>query len=168
MRITLRHVLLFSALFAPSALASEPQVNADMYDFAKAIADSMTGPSTGHDPNFRRSVTLARNANGELVVSSMQIGGGDRALTIPSGSVGVIIAHVSGQCALPYGSDDSAARQGITVMTIGGSRNDVWEVGKIESGVSVRLVKDAHQPGPWESYQQDPAKYATYNCDTYK
>ena len=139
----------------------------DVVDFVLAIA----GP-TAKAPGGRsgdRVVTIGRNAQGVLVVTSMQLVADGNVPNYPDGTLAVMIARHPGECQPPHGKPDSE----ILIKHIHGFFVDyrgetVWELGYTNGTGTFWQTKGTNDRGPEEEFNLDPAKYKTYPCDRYE
>jgi hypothetical protein len=157
-------------MLASSGWAADEKVHADadIWGMVTAIAGPTAGAKLGGGQQAEKAVTIARNANGEAGVTSMQALGAGSKATFPAGTLALLIAHYPGQCSAPYADDDYAASQGVETFVVSASGDYIWEVAKTGGAVSVRLVQGHDAFGPWEPFQKNPAGYRTYRCEAYR
>jgi hypothetical protein len=140
---------------------------ADVYAMVAAIAPSTAQAKLRGAQTFEKVVTIGRNANGEPVVTSMQVLSPGAKPTMPDGTLAVLFAHYEGQCGAPSGADDYPATNGVETFVVSASGANVWEIGFAHGTTSVRLMKSPGSFGDWEAFQKSPDKYVAYGCDKY-
>jgi hypothetical protein len=145
-------------------VATDSPVTADIYEFVAKIGPDLGSFKLNGDQNYERGVTFARNANHELVVTSLAVLRPGQAPEPSVGMIGVVLGHYPGQCELPYGSDDTYTAAGGLIGFVTNGSGKVWEMGRADGIVWIRQVNSPASFGPWEKYQTDPAKYETYHC----
>lgn len=142
----------------------EAPVSAAMYDTVLKIAPSLAGVKINGGQNFDKAVTLGERDDGTVVITSMQVLGPGKFADVSVGTIAVVTVHYPGQCESPYGSDDTYTKAGGLPQFVVGASAKVWEIGRSNGTVWTRQVNSSTAFGPWEQYQEDPAKYVTYRC----
>ena len=135
----------------------------DVYDFVLAIAKP-TATAQVRGGKARRAVTIGRNPQGELVVTSLQLLGKGQQPEFPDGTVAILIVHVPSECQPPYGDDAQGLMKRIYTFVADSTGGSVWEIGYVGGRGSFHLVKARDDLGPEEAFNIDPKSYKTYPC----
>jgi hypothetical protein len=108
---------------------------------------------------------LGRDKSGKVGVipDALMLAMNDTGGPVPDfGSDPKILARVYTHSTLvdrpPSGSDDDFVKTGIPAFIIGANARDLWEIGRVEGIISIRLISIS-QLGPWEAFQSNPADY---------
>lgn len=143
--------------------AATPKVDDDVYAFIEQIAEPTAEAQLSGGQSFEKVVTLSR-VGGELGVSGMQVLGKTQHPDVDSSAAAIMIVHYKAQCDSPSGLDDYPVTQGVATFVVSASGEKIFEIGKVNGTISIRLLRGEGAFGPWEAYQADPAGYTTYHC----
>ena len=111
-----------------------------------------------------RTLTIERSAAGEPVITSIQVVLKGAVAQATPGTLVLMIVHAPGECPSPYGSDDVLAAKGLETFVVSADGGEIWEVAKLDDGVSVRRVQGVAGVGAWERFRKSPADYTLYRC----
>jgi hypothetical protein len=154
-------VSLGAAAEAPDA---KPHTDADLWQMVATIAPTAASMQVKNLGTGERVLTIERSETHEPVITSIQvIAKGAVPKSTPSTLV-LVIVHAPGECASPYAADDALAAKGLETFVVNAEGNQIWEVAKLDAGVSVRRLQGGAGPGAWERFKTAPADYTLYRC----
>lgn len=137
----------------------------DLWGMVTAIAPSAASMQVkGGIGTNERAITIERPPGSEPVVTSVQVLPKGAVPQVTPGTLVLMIVHAPGECASPYAMDDANAAKGIETFVVNAAGDEIWEVAKLEDGVSVRRVQGGAGVGGWERFRKSPADYTLYRC----
>ena len=139
----------------------------DLVEFVLAIAKPTALAPGNHSGD--RVLTLGRNDQRELVITSLQRVADGNAPDFPAGTVAVVYVRHAGECQPPHGRTDGLAMEKRMFSFFVDYRGEtVWELGAKDGFYTFWQVNGANGYGAAETFNIDPAKYTTYPCAKYE
>ena len=150
----------------PDRFSTDLSAPPDVSELVTAIAPATVNARIScPDQDYEKFLTFGRDANGEVIVTSISIPGkqgGDVSQLIPDGTIAVAHVRQSSLISTPTGGDDSIAKtRNIPSFVITGDGRQVFEVGRTKGVISIRSVRSGGKPGPWEAFQSS-GRYRHY------
>jgi LysM repeat protein len=156
----------------PSVSTSDLQSSPDLASFVEDIGPATaTAKIGGSNQRYEKFLTFGRNGDGAIVVTGISLvgpQGGNIAGLLTPDVIGIAHVHYQGLVQPPNSGDNSIAKaRNLPSFVIGSTGRNVWEIGRVNTDISIRSVLPHNTFGPWEKYQPNGDDYRIYNADRY-
>lgn len=138
---------------APRSASGDVVAEPDIRDFVKDIAIATAQADIGgKSQRFEKFLVIGRDASGEPFVKTIGVLG-EQGGRIPSQRGDAVVhRHYDGLIQPPNSGDDSAALNGKSSFVINDDGRTVWEVGRVNGDVKVRIIGDDGATGRWSDF----------------
>lgn len=132
------------------------EASPDMWSFVSSVAGTTAKARLAGGQKFEKTLTLARRADGQLVVASVGVVGaqGGSVPGIDARTIAVVHVHYRGLDQRPFTGDNSAVKfRSIPSFVVAAETGEVWEVGRRDGKYVQRIVRRDGTTSSWRAFR---------------